>query len=98
MGFPRLLLICGLVYSAHAGIFKDAQKFGEDFIKVEKDFFHDIGKATGLDKIGSGGGLGGLGGGFDKLKKLTKGSDEDCKVIWEEHQQPHCSTEYEKVN
>ena len=41
--------------------------------------------------------MGGLGGGFDKLKKLTKGSDEDCKVIWEEHQQPHCSTEYEKV-
>lgn len=42
--------------------------------------------------------MGGLGGGFDKLKKLTKGSDEDCKVIWEEHQQPHCSTEYEKVS
>ena len=36
MGFPRILLICGLVYSAHAGIFKDAQKFGEDFIKVIK--------------------------------------------------------------
>ena len=38
MGFPRILLICGLVYSAHAGIFKDAQKFGEDFIKVIKSF------------------------------------------------------------
>ena len=99
MGLPRLLLLCGLMCTSNAGIFKDAQNFGQEFIKVEKDFFHDVGKATGLDKLGSGlgGGLGGFGGGFDKLKKLTKGSDEDCKVIWEEHQQPHCSTEYEKI-
>ena len=48
MGFPRILLICGLVYSAHAGIFKDAQKFGEDFIKVIKDCSRRGGGGSGL--------------------------------------------------
>ena len=52
MGFPRLLLICGLVYSAHAGIFKDAQKFGEDFIKVINELFRGGGGgAQGLEGL-----------------------------------------------
>merc|ERR1712142_896987 len=29
--------------------------------------------------------------------KLKGGGGEECKVIWEEHQQPHCSTEYVQV-
>ena len=51
MGFPRLLLICGLVYSAHAGIFKDAQKFGEDFIKVIKSCSREGGGPRGAQGL-----------------------------------------------
>merc|ERR1711872_544543 len=32
-----------------------------------------------------------------KLTSKLKGGGEECKVIWEEHQQPHCSTEYVQV-
>merc|ERR1712168_1634609 len=34
---------------------------------------------------------------LDKISKKVLKGDEDCKIIWEEHKQPHCSTEYEKV-
>ena len=29
---------------------------------------------------------------------FKKGGDDNCQIIWEEHQQPHCSTSYEKVS
>merc|ERR1719312_2421637 len=32
--------------------------------------------------------------GFGSIKDLTK--NDDCQVVWEDHQQPHCTTDYEE--
>ncbi len=33
-----------------------------------------------------------------KSKKKKEEDTEECKIIWEEHLQPHCATEYEEVS
>ena len=32
---------------------------------------------------------------YDKFNRKTQ--NKDCHIVWEDHQKPHCTTEYEKV-
>merc|ERR1711931_258871 len=73
--------LLALVCLASAGLLKDFEEFGKKEVKW-------------LDKISKKV----LKGGEDLFKGFKKGKkDEDCKIVWEEHKQPHCSTEYEQI-
>merc|ERR1712071_453501 len=87
-----LAVLVSTVYLVNAGIFKG---LGQDIEGGLVNSFGDIGKKfkdfgkkelKWIDEKAN-----------QKLKKFSSFTkDEECQVIWEEHKQPHCSTEYDE--